>query len=155
MSSEHQDVIHGNGNLPVNKDVTFEPKDINARTILMYLLALAVAVAATFAITVAIFRFTSKIAEDSDRSVPPIAQGVAPSVPPEPMLQGMPGHPNDAQEDLREKIAADTKANEQLGWADRSAGIARIPVEEAMKIIVSKGLPSEAAPTGEKKKQGL
>jgi hypothetical protein len=152
MSSEHQDAIHGSGNLPVNKDVTFESKDINTRTILMYLLALAVAVAGTFAITVLIFRFTSKMAEDSDRPVPPIAQGVGPTVPPEPTLQGMPGHPNDAQEDLREKIDADTKANEQLGWADRSAGIAQIPVEDAMKIIVSRGLLPEAAPAGGKKK---
>jgi hypothetical protein len=152
MSSEHQDVVHGNGNLPVNKDVDFEPKDINTRTILMYLLALAVAVAGTFAITVLIFRFTSKMAEDSDRPMPPIREGVAPTLPPEPLLQGIPGHSNDPQEDLREKVAADTKANEQLGWVDRSAGIAQIPVEDAMKIIVSKGLPSEAAPAGEKKK---
>jgi hypothetical protein len=113
---------------------------------------LAVAVAGTFAITVLIFRFTSKMAEDSDRTLPPIAQDAAPTVPPEPMLQGMPGHPNDAQEDLREKIDADTKANEQLGWADRSAGIAQIPVEDAMKIIVSRGLSPEAAPAAEKKK---
>jgi hypothetical protein len=152
MSSEHQDVMHGNGDRPVHKDVTFESKDINTRTILMYLFALAVAVAGTFAITVFIFRFTSKIAEDSDRPLPPIRQGVGATLPPEPMLQGVPGHTSDAQEDLREKIAADTKANEQLGWADRSAGIAQIPVEDAMKILVSKGLSPEPSPAAEKKK---
>jgi hypothetical protein len=152
MSSEHPDVLHGNGNLPVNKDVDFEPKDINTRTILKYLFALAVAVAGTFAITILIFRFTSKLAEDSDRPVPAIREGVGQALPPEPMLQGIPGNTTDPQEDLREKISADTKANDQLGWADRSAGIAEIPVEDAMKIIVSRGLAPEAVPATEKKK---
>jgi hypothetical protein len=151
MSTEHSDAAHGNGNLPVNKDVTFEPKDINTRTIFVYLIALAVAVAGTFAITVFIYRVTSKMAEDSDRPVPPIAQGVERTTPPEPMLQGIPGHTSDSQEDLREKVAADTKANEQLGWVDRSAGIAQIPVEDAMKIIVSKGFSETAAATEKKK----
>jgi hypothetical protein len=152
MSTEHHGVTHGNGDLPVHKDVTFESKDINVQTILLYIFALAVAVGLTFAVTVLIFRFTTKMAEDSDRPVPPIRQGVAPTMPPEPVLQDTPGHTTDPQEDLREKIAADTKANEQLGWVDRSAGIAQIPVEDAMKIIVSKGLSPEAAPAAEKKK---
>ncbi|HUJ93478.1 MAG TPA: hypothetical protein VLW46_00785 [Candidatus Bathyarchaeia archaeon] len=151
MSTEHTHA-QADGNLPVHKDVNFESKDINVRTILMYLLALAVAVAAAFAVTVLILRVTEKMAADSDRSLPPSHQGVGATKPPEPMLQGVPGHTNDPQEDLREKMAADTKANEQLGWVDRSAGIAQIPVEDAMKMIVNKGLPSGAAPTAEKSK---
>jgi len=151
MSSEHSHA-QADGNLPVHQDVNFESRDINVRTILMYLLALAVAVAAAFAVTVLILRVTEKMAADSDRAMPPSHQGVGATLPPEPMLQGVPGHANDPQQDLREKIASDTKANEQLGWVDRSAGIAQIPVEDAMKIIVSKGLPSAAAPAAEKSK---
>jgi len=151
MSTEHN-AVHGDGNLPVHNDVTFEPRDINTRTILMYLLALAVAVAATFAITVYILRFTEKIAVESDRVMPPSHRGVGATMPPEPMLQGVPGHTNDPQEDLREKIASDTKANETLGWVDRSSGIAQIPVDDAMKIIVSKGISSGASAAPEKSK---
>lgn len=29
-----------------------------------------------------------------------------------------------------------------LGWVDRSAGIARIPIEDAMKLVVQDGLPN-------------
>lgn len=151
MSSEHNHTA-GDGTLPVNQDVNFESKDINVRMILMYLLALAVSVALAFAVTVLILRVTEKMAADADRVLPPSHQGVGATMPPEPMLQGVPGHTNDPQEDLREKIASDTKANEQLGWVDRSAGIAQIPVEDAMKIIVSKGLSSGAAPAAEKSK---
>jgi hypothetical protein len=152
MSTEQHDAVHGDGNLPFHKDVTFESKDINTRTILMYLLALAVAVALAFGVTVFVLRFSEKIAVESDRVMPPSHQGVGITMPPEPVLQGTPGHTNDPQEDLREKIASDTKANEQLGWVDRSAGIAQIPVEDAMKIIVSKGLSSGAPAAPEKSK---
>jgi hypothetical protein len=151
MSSEHNHAP-GNGSLLINKDVNFESKDINVRSILMYLLALAVSVAIAFGVTVLILRVTEKMAVDSDRVMPPSHKDVGATLPPEPMLQGVPGHTNDPQEDLREKIASDTKANEQLGWVDRSAGIAQIPVEDAMKIIVSKGLSPGAAPATEKSK---
>jgi hypothetical protein len=61
------------------------------------------------------------------------------SLPPEPRLQGVPGHLSDAQLDMRDKTAADTSANESIGWVDKSNGIAKIPVSEAMKIIAQTG----------------
>jgi len=73
-------------------------------------------------------------------------------MPPEPMLQGVPGHTTDPQQDLRNKLAADEAENEKLEWIDKQAGIAQIPVEDAMKIIVTKGLPAVPAPPAEKKK---
>jgi hypothetical protein len=40
---------------------------------------------------------------------------------------------------LRDKVAADTAANESIGWVDKTNGIAKIPVSEAMKIMAEKG----------------
>jgi hypothetical protein len=71
------------------------------------------------------------------------------SMPPEPRLQGVPGHSSDAQEDMRQKVRSDSQANEKFGWVDQSAGIAQIPVSDAMKIIAEKGLPG--TPPAEKK----
>ena len=62
----------------------------------------------------------------------------------------MPGHTEDPQADLRDKRAADEAANETTGWIDQNAGIAQIPVSEAMKIIAEKGLPGASA-SAEKK----
>jgi len=153
MNSEHHhNRTHGHVENPIHKDVTFETRDINAFTIFKYILALGLAVAGAFAVTVLVFRLTSKMAADSDTPMAPAHVGVAPTMPPEPRLQGVPGHPSDPQRDLREKLAEDEKANEQLGWVNRPAGIAQIPVEDAMKIIVSKGLPSVPVPAAEKKK---
>ena len=72
------------------------------------------------------------------------------TMPPEPRLQGVPGHIADAQQDMRDKIAEDTKANETYKWIDEKGGIAQIPVKEAMKIIAEKGLPTVSAPAPEK-----
>jgi hypothetical protein len=113
---------------------------------------LAITVAAAFFVTVYIFRFTTTIAVDSQTPPPPVRQGVAPTMPPKPYLQGVPYSPDDPQLDLRNKREADEAANEKYAWTNQQEGIAQIPVEEAMKIIVSKGLPAVAAPAAEKKK---
>jgi hypothetical protein len=72
-------------------------------------------------------------------------------MPPEPRLQGVPGHENDPQQDMRNKIEADTKANETFAWVDKEKGIAQIPVADAMKIIAEKGAVPAAVAAVEKK----
>jgi hypothetical protein len=152
MSTEHHNTGQPGDQPPINADVAFERSDIDTRTILSYLFYLALSVVAAFIASVFIFRFTSKMAADSDTPMAPVHRNIGPTMPPEPMLQGVPGHETDPQLDLRLKRAADEAANEKYDWTDKQAGIARIPVEEAMKIIVSKGLPAVPAPAAEKKK---
>jgi hypothetical protein len=152
MSTEDHNTGQPGDQVPTNADVAFEPSDVDTRTILSYLFYLALSVVAAFIVSVFIFRFTSKMAADSDTPMAPVHRNIGPTMPPEPMLQGVPGHETDPQLDLRLKRASDEAENEKYDWTDRQAGIARIPVEEAMKIIVSKGLPAVPAPAAEKKK---
>jgi hypothetical protein len=152
MSTENHNTGDKGDQPPTNADVAFESSDIDTRTILAYLLYLALAVVASFIASVFVFRLASKIAVDSNRVPPPVHQGVAATMPPEPRLQGVPGHTTDPQLDLRNKRQEDEAANDKLEWIDRQAGIAQIPVDEAMKTIVSKGLPGVPAPAAEKKK---
>ncbi len=152
MSTEHHNTGQTGDQPPTNADVAFESSDINTRTILAYLFYLAVSVAAAFLVSVFIFRFMSKMAADSDTPMAPVHRGIGPTVPSAPYLQGVPYSPDDPQLDLRNKREADEAANEKYGWTDQQAGIAQIPVDEAMKIIVSKGLPSIPATAAEKKK---
>ena len=152
MSTEHRKTGQVGGEPPTHTDVSFEPGDINTRTVLAYLLYLGLAVVISFAVTVYIFKIATKIASDSESQMPPSHQNVGATMPPEPRLQGVPGHVTDPQFDLRAKIKKDSEANEKLEYLDKQAGIAQIPVEEAMKIIVSKGLPTASAPEVEKKK---
>jgi hypothetical protein len=141
------------GDLPRNDDVAFEPADVHPATIYWYLGALAVAVILSYVVCIFVLRVTTKIAVDYDTPPPAVRQEMGSAydaLPPEPRLQGVPGHGNDPQADLREKRAADEKANETAGWVDQNAGIAQIPVSDAMKIIAEKGLPS--APASAEKK---
>ncbi len=152
MSTEHHTPGRGSRETPRHTDVSFETKDVTIGTILAYLVYLALAVAATFIVCVYILRFTTNLATKSETPVPPSHRGVEATMPPEPRLQGVPGHDTDPQQDLRNKREADEEANKKLAWIDQQAGIAQIPVEEAMKIIAAKGLPGVQAPPAEKKK---
>jgi hypothetical protein len=149
MSTDPHHRAPGSGELPHNDTVSFETRDVTVRTIYWYLIVLTVAVAASFLICVFVLRFTANFVRQSDTSMMPARAAMGPDyhpMPPEPRLQGVPGHEADPQQDRRDKVHADTEANEKYGWVDQGAGIAQIPVKEAMKIIAQKGLPAVAAP---------
>jgi hypothetical protein len=144
------------GTEPVNRDVSFETRDVQTGSIYVYLAVLAVAVVLSYGICVFVLRGTISMAVDEDTPPPPVRAEMGKdyeAMPPEPRLQGLPGHTNDPQEDRREKLEQDTAANEKAVWIDQSAGIAQIPVKDAMKLIVEKGLPGGSAAAAGKKSQ--
>lgn len=147
MSTEQ----HTPGQDPVHKDVSFEPKDIQIPWILKFLLVMGVSLIASYYLCWVIYGYGMKRAQQAAQA-PMTAQPSAPVLPPEPRLQGVPGHETDAQQDLRDMRAQNREDLSRTRWVDEKAGIAEIPVEEAMKIIVEKGLPgAAAAPAGKKK----
>jgi hypothetical protein len=154
MSTESHNSAHNPGALPEHDSVAFENRDVKPRTIYVYLAVLAVSVVLSYVVCVFILRITTKMAADSDTPPPPVRQEMKNflTMPPEPRLQGVPGHGTDPQYDLRVKIEEDTEANQNAGWIDQNSGIAQIPVEDAMKIIAEKGLPAASTPPAEKKK---
>lgn len=152
MSTEHHDASRSGAQPVVHTDVTFEARDINTRTILGFLLALALSVVVAFAICIFVFRVATMRAVHSDSPLPPSRVGVPPTLPSGPLLQVTPVSPSDPQSDLRKKIAADTAENEKLDWIDRPNGIAQIPVSEAMKLIVA-GVPISGPPAAAEKKK--
>lgn len=145
-----------NGNLPEHDTVSFEERDISIPSVLWSLVYLALTIVVSLAICVYFLKFTTKFVSSQDTPRPMVRQQMSAtdemnmSMPPEPRLQGVPGHISDAQQDMRDKIAEDTKANESYKWIDEKGGIAQIPVKEAMKIIAEKGLPGTSAPAPEK-----
>jgi hypothetical protein len=155
MSTESHKKGHDAGQAPRHTDVSFEERDVKAGTIYGYLFALGLAVVVSLLVCVYVLRFTMNFAASSDTPPPPSREALGPdyrTLPPEPRLQGVPGHGTDPQKDLRDKLKSDTEANEQTRWIDQNYGIAQIPVKEAMKIIAEKGLPAVSAPPAEKKK---
>jgi hypothetical protein len=149
MSTEHQSHGQSNGERPQHADVLYEPQDVKASPILKFLAYLGITVIASFILSIGIYKGLKNYWTSSYEAPPP-SREAGPHFPPEPRMQGMPGHLTDPQEDMREKVEADTKANNELGWVDKNGGIAQIPVKDAMKLIVEKGLPGAGTPAGKK-----
>ncbi len=149
MSTEQ----HNAGQAPVHKDVRYEAKDIKVSGVMKFLVVMAVVLVASYYVCWVIYGLTMEHFRGAEAPRPAVTQGVPPALPPEPRLQGVPGHVTDPQQDLRDMLAADRAKLGQTRWVDEKAGIAEIPVEEAMKIIAEKGLPAVAAPIAAKKKQ--
>jgi hypothetical protein len=156
MSTESHNSAPNAGAPPENDTVAFESSDVKARTIYTYLAVLGAAVILSYIASVFILRLTTRIAAESDTPPPPVREEMGKdyvTMPPEPRLQGVPGHGTDPQYDLREKMQEDSEADEKAGWIDQNSGVAQIPVEDAMKIIAQKGLPAASTPPAEKKKK--
>ena len=66
----------------------------------------------------------------------PLAAEQENRLPPEPRLQTNP------RQDLRDLRSAEEAVLTGYGWVDKKAGIARIPIDEAMKLTVERGLPA-------------
>ena len=155
MSTDRHNAGQAAGELPVHKDVTFEGRDINVGTVVKQLIYLGITIVVALAICVPILNYLTGMAAENDAPMAPVrAEMSQPArdemmLPPEPRLQGVPGHERDGQQELREKIAADTAANESIGWVDKANGLVKIPVSEAMKIIAEKA--NKSGPSTEKK----
>jgi hypothetical protein len=151
MSTESHNQGHDAGG-PRHTNVAFEERDVEARSIYGYLLALGLATAAALLICVYILRFTLNFAASSQAPPPPSREAHQRELPPEPRLQGVPGHTTDPQQDWRDKLKADTDANQKFERIVKSSRIAQKPVKDAMKVIAEKGLPDVFAPPPGKKK---
>jgi hypothetical protein len=142
MSTEHHSHLPS-GQLPHHETVSYEKTDVEVRSIYWYLAVLAISVALCFFVSVYILKYTKDFVSLSDPARMPAREAMGPgyhTMPPEPRLQGVPGHEVDPQEDRRNKEKSDREANEMYGWVDQKAGTARIPLSEAVKIIAEKGV---------------
>jgi hypothetical protein len=151
MSTERHKSLAREGRGPENQEVSFETRDVRPTPILKFLAYLGVAIALSYLLTLGIYRSLTGLWNSNYAPPPPSRSETGPPMPPEPRLQGMPGHLVDPQRDWRDMVKEDTAGNDKLGWVDEQNGIVQIPVSDAMKLIVEKGLPAlPTAPTEKK-----
>jgi hypothetical protein len=84
--------------------------------------------------------FSSREAGRSATRNYPLAAGQENRLPPEPRLQTTP------RQDLRDLRAAEEQILTGYRWVDRNAGIVSIPIAEAIKLTLQRGLPARPAP---------
>jgi hypothetical protein len=117
---------------PVHPDTS----DVNIRAVLRFLVGLVVAAAFIHLVVWLMFLlFATRDAVQVGAQYP-LAAGQENRLPPEPRLQTNP------RQDLRDLRAGENAVLNSYGWADKSRGVTRIPIAEAMKLTVERGLPA-------------
>lgn len=118
-----------------------ERSDVNVRAIFTAGAGLAGISVLIALIVWAFFLFLTREQDRaSGRPEFPLAIEAGDRLPPEPRLQTNP------RQDLRDLRAAERDLLGSYGWVDRNAGIVRIPIEDAMRITLQRGLPSREQP---------
>jgi hypothetical protein len=117
------------------KTLRFEPSDVSTRGFLYFLLATGILLVITCFIMEGLFSHYKK----TDVPIPVVAQpfrDFRPVAPP-PRIQTAPAN------DLIEYRRAQERLLSSSGWIDQKKGIARIPIDRAMELLLRQGLPTE------------
>ncbi|MEO8431204.1 MAG: hypothetical protein ABI592_06805 [Acidobacteriota bacterium] len=129
---------------PVNTAVAREERDVRISALLKFGFWLTVVLTVALLALWGLFRLFAAQERSHQRA---LAAGVSASLrrtPSEPRLEALPLR-------LRAQLRASEDARlSSYGWIDRSAGIARIPIDRAMELIVARGVPGGSPfPPGE------
>jgi hypothetical protein len=121
-----------------NPDVQFEPEDIRATPVLKFLVGIAVTSVVTCLLLLGFYRgMRSYVA--ARQPPPPHMTFEESREPPPPRLQERP------DQDLQAFRAAEDQVLDTYGWVDKSRGVVRIPIDEAMKLVAERGLVQQSA----------
>jgi hypothetical protein len=119
-----------------NPEVEHEHSDVNVRAIVSFALALVVVAAVLQVALYGMLRLMEWNALRNDPARHPLATQQPPG-PPEPRLQP------DPVSDLAKMRAAEEQRLNSYGWVDKEKGVVHIPIEQAMELVVRRGLPKE------------
>jgi hypothetical protein len=117
-----------------------QPDDVSVRGIFGFGVGFLVAAVVISGLVWLLFVYLSDREASHAAPVFPLAVDQEQRLPPEPRLQTNP------RQDLLDLRAQEDHVLTTYGWVDKNAGIVRIPIDEAMKLAVTRGLP--ARPSG-------
>ena len=109
--------------------------DVNIRGVLLFAFWLAVGLIASGVAMLVLFRAWEKRDRAKDRPLSPVVAASLARTPPEPRLEPYPLAP-------RARLRAEEDAVlTSYGWVDKEHGVARLPIDQAMELLVKRGLP--------------
>ena len=113
----------------------YERQDINLRVVSVFLGGVVLTIVAVFLVASWMFDDFAAGLSRQDTALSPLAEQ---QVPPGPLLKVTP------RADLRAFRRREDTILQSYGWIDRKAGIVRIPIDQAMKLLAERGLPVPA-----------
>lgn len=120
----------------MHSEARHEETDVDIRAILTFAAGLVVVLLVVSAIVGGIFRYFDAREARQEPPAYPLAAQQENRLPPEPRLQTNP------RADLRDLREQEDKTLSTYGWVDRNAGVVRIPIDDAMKRTIQRGLPA-------------
>jgi hypothetical protein len=125
-----------------NPEVAHETTDVNIGAVGKFIIWLVVVVSAVYILIYLLFNYFKY---SQQKAEPPPASQLIRSPeqkqPPEPRLQLSPGHRTHPLEDMKELRQKEDERLNNYGWVDKDAGIVHIPIEQAKKLLLKRGLP--------------
>ncbi len=126
-----------------NPEVNYDRTDMSAKAIVGFLIALAIAGVFMHLTLWSVYKYlagpakaptpTAGMIQSSTRQLP---QGDPERTFPAPRLQ------SDDVADMNKFRAYEEQVLNSYGWSDQNAGVARIPIEQAMQTLAKQGLPT-------------
>lgn len=124
---------------PDNVDAVHEESDVDVGAIIRYGIGLFVVGAVIHVFLWWLLGAYGRQHERALTQVYPLAAGQQDRLPPSPRFQQNP------QLDLQELRGEQKALLEGYGWVNKETGVARIPVDAAMRMVVERGLPTRGA----------
>jgi hypothetical protein len=128
----------------MSEHVRHEKSDVNVRAILAVGAGLAAVTTVLAGVVWLLVLFLARSAADNAPREFPLAAAHEQRLPPEPRLQ------TDPREDLLTLRQDEERLLRSYGWVDKDAGVVRIPINEAMRLTLERGLPART-PDGRKR----
>jgi hypothetical protein len=119
-----------------NPEVHHEESDVNIRGILSFGVALIVAAIVIYLAVGVLFKYLDTREARQGTPEYPLAATQENRLPPEPRLKTNP------RQDLADLRAREDEALAGYSWVDKNAGVVRIPIDEAIKKTLERGLPA-------------
>ena len=120
----------------INPEVHHEESDVNIIAIFAFGAGLIVVAGIVSLLIFVLFRFFDVREAARVPLAYPLAVSREGALPPEPRLQTNP------RQDLADLRAREDQVLAGYSWVDRNAGVVRIPIDEAIKKTLERGLPA-------------
>ena len=121
---------------PDHVEVVHEESDVNVGAILRYGAGLFLIAAVVHLFLWGLLGMYERQNERTRTETYPMASSQQDRLPPTPRFQENP------QQELQELVARQKALLEGYSWANKEAGVVRIPIEDAMRLVVERGLPA-------------
>ena len=144
----HREQVPGKSSLR-DSHGTHESSEVNTAAVLKFGLGLLLAGAGVYFLANMLFTHFNEREARLEVPLSPLLPGGQFRLPPEPRLQLAPGHPIHPLEEMRQLKDAEEAILTSYGWVDQRTGTVRIPIEEAKRLALQKGFPSNSEGKGE------